>query len=50
MWALEEIKYVERGLVLQEAPSGEDARRRDQRFLRLRGFVCLVRLLGGLII
>src|SRR3974390_3115762 len=34
--ALEEIKYVERGLVLQEAPSGEDARRRDQRFLVLR--------------
>src|SRR5262249_2401853 len=34
---LEEEKCVERGLVLQEAPSGKDARCRDQRFLGLRG-------------
>src|SRR6516165_1981594 len=35
--ALEEVEYVERGFVLQEAPSREDAWRRDQRFLGLRG-------------
>ena len=34
--ALEEVKCVERGLALQEAPPGEDARRRDQPFLGLR--------------